>query len=143
MHDTLRRHRALEKTRAKYRGKPLDWRKADCVRMARTHLVAMGRKGLPKIPAYTSPAGAKRALKSLGFDTLEQLLDSLLPRIAPAMLLPGDLALVQGDEHFDALMICVGHRLYGWSAQNGCREPVDLGNGNVPILSQVKAAYRA
>lgn len=113
--DLVRRQQALEKTVRKYRGQPFEWGKSDCVTMARSHLVKMGHRGLPKLPKYRDAIEAKRALKKTGHGTLEALLDSLLPRIAPAMMLPGDLGLM-GDEDGgrDALVISVGHKVMGW-----------------------------
>jgi hypothetical protein len=131
------------KTKAKYDGKPLDWKAADCARMARSHLVAMGHRKLPKIPRYSSAAGAKRALKSLGFDSLEALFDSLLPRIAPAEMRQGDIAIMRGDKHFDAVTICLGLSFYGWHGASERDEPVSITSRETSILADVKAAYRA
>lgn len=115
MNDLIRRQRALEKTKAKYRGKSLDWKRYDCVRMARSHLVAMGKKRLPKMPRYSSPLGARRALKAAGHDNLESLIDTILPRIAPAQMLPGDLLMVRGEGGFGSLMIWQdGGMAMGW-----------------------------
>lgn len=142
MHDLLRRQRALEKTRVKFRGKPFAWGKSDCVVMARSHLIAMGAKRLPKLPRYKDALGARRALKGVGAESIEQMLDGLLPRISPAEMLPGDLAVVDGEGGMDAIMICVGHKIFGWHQASEKDEPVDVGSGQVNILSQIKAAYR-
>lgn len=111
-----RRRVALEKTMAKYKAKPFAWGKSDCATLLRSHLVAMGHRKVPKLPAYDSALGAKRALGELGFETMEQLLDSLLPRIAPAMMLPGDIAVTGGPEGspLDAVVIGVGFKVYGF-----------------------------
>lgn len=137
MNDLLRRQAATEKTVAKYRKRPLDFVDADCIRMLRSHLVAMGHRGLPHLPRYSSAAGGLRALRKAGFDDLEKLLDSLLPRIVPAAMLPGDVALMEGDGELDAVTICLGHKLYGWHEDNDLREPV------VIVPQAFKAAYRA
>ena len=126
---------ALQKTADKYRGRAFAWGETDCVKMARSHLRNMGHRP-PKMPAYRSAIGARRALASTGHDTLEALIDSLLPRIAPAEMLAGDLALLPGEAPFDALAICVGRKLMCW------REDVD----EMVMLSvrgdEIKAAWR-
>lgn len=137
MNDLLRRHAALAKVQAKYDGRPIDFQTVDCLRMLRSHLVAMGHKHVPKLPSYRSAAEARRALKAVGHDSLESLLDSLLPRIVPAMRLPGDVVLFAGTRGLDAVTLCVGHKVWGWSEQNRLREPVNI------IPGPMKAAYRA
>jgi hypothetical protein len=130
----VRRNDALAKTLAKYRGRKFEWGVNDCAKMLRSHLVNMGHRKLPKIGHYRSAVGAKRALKDVGFDTLEQLLDSLLPRIAPAAMLAGDVALMEGDEVLGAVTICVGPKVMGWHQDS--EVPVNI----VPL--QIKAAWR-
>jgi hypothetical protein len=134
--DLIRRQRAIEKTMRRFGGKPLadggiggrtfKLGKTDCIQMLRGHLVAMGHRGLPKLPAYSSPGGAavalRSALKKVGADedgTLEQLLDALLPRIAPAAMLPGDIALVEAEPRAPAwragsVVVSVGRKFLGW-----------------------------
>jgi hypothetical protein len=141
--DGERRRRALTATMAKYAGRPLDWRKSDCIRMLRSHLVAMGHRGLPPLPRYSTPLGAGRALKASGHDTIESLLDALLPRIAPSRMLLGDVALMQGEGSFDAVTLCIGYRLWGWHGAAEDDGPVDIRSGATNILAEVKAAYRA
>lgn len=114
MNDLLRRHKALEKTLAKYRTVPFQWGKADCMTMFRSHMVAMGHSGLPKQPKYSTALGAKRALSAMGFETIEALLDSLLPRIAPAAALPGDIILSPGSEGLACLSVSLGAKAFGW-----------------------------
>jgi hypothetical protein len=56
-----------------------------------------------------------RALKQTGHASLTELLDSLLPRITPANRLIGDIALVEGSDGLDALMIAIsGQKLLGF-----------------------------
>lgn len=112
--DLIRRQRALEKTLAKYGGKPFQWGTADCIAMARSHLVAMGHRRLPKLPRYRSAAEARTALKAQGHDSITSLLDRLLPRIVPAQALPGDFVLMQGDHGLGSVNISLGHKLAGW-----------------------------
>jgi hypothetical protein len=133
--ELIRRHAAVEKVVRKYQGKPCDFREADCIRMARTLLIALGHRP-PKLPAYSSLLGARKALKAKGFDTVEALLDSLLPRIPMARLLPGDLLVVPGeDDGIDAVWMALGvNRAFGWHAD---------AEGAVAIEPrQVKAAFR-
>jgi hypothetical protein len=105
---------ALEKTLRKYRGKPFKWGETDCVKMARSHLRLMGHKP-PPIPRYYSAIGARRALAETGCDTLAELLDLYLPRIAPAAMLPGDLAMLPGEPPFDAVVIALpGGKVACW-----------------------------
>jgi hypothetical protein len=117
--DLIRRNRALIATQAKFAGQAFKLGSADCVQLVRFHLLKMGHRRLPSADGYSSPAGAKRHLKTLGFDDLESLFDSLLPRIAPAFMLPGDIALVQAEEGAPAwtvgtVVISVGRKFLGW-----------------------------
>lgn len=130
--ELLRRHAALEATLAKYRGKKLDFKTADCVRMARFHLLKMGHKP-PKLPHYSSLTGALRALRKAG--GMVAVLDRILPRIPYALMAPGDLAVLEGDHEMDAVVICVGHKVIGW--HEDADEMVNL------IPREIKAAWRA
>lgn len=117
--DLIRRERALAATMEKFAGKAFDLGGADCIQLVHFHLVKMGHKGLPDPGGYASPAGVTKRLKALGFDNLEQLFDSLLPRIAPAFMLPGDIALVKAEKGAPAwragtVVISVGRKFLGW-----------------------------
>jgi len=117
--DLIRRQRALTATMEKFGGSELDFVNADCGKLARYHLAQMGHRGLPPVEGYSDAAGAKRHLKGLGFRNLEQLFDSLLPRIAPAYMLPGDIAVVQPEPGAPAwqvgtVVISVGRKFLGW-----------------------------
>jgi hypothetical protein len=138
--DLIRRQRAINATMLRFGGKVLKGGaiggrtfklgKTDCIHMLRAHLVAMGHRGLPKLPRYSSPGGATAALKSAlrqsGADedgTLEHLLDALLPRIAPAAMLPGDVALVEAEPHAPAwragsVVVSLGRKWLGWHADS-------------------------
>lgn len=119
MNDLLRRQRALEKTAGKYRGKAIDWKTVDCVRMGRSHLVQMGHKKLPKLPQYRSAIGAKRALKDAGYSSLEAMLDQVVARIPEAHALPGDIVLLKGEGGLESLAIKVSARkVLGWHADH-------------------------
>ena len=106
---------ATNKTMAKYRGRAFDWKdKATCIHLARTQLRNMGHKP-PPIPQFGSTIGARRAMQGAGYETLADIFDGLsLPRIAPAAMLVGDLAMLPGEDGFDAIVICAGGKLLGW-----------------------------
>ena len=113
---------------------------ADCVHLARFHLKAMGLKKLPSPEKYHNVFGARRALKALGAETLEQLFDGLLERIPPAAMLPGDIALVPsepGEEAADigTVVICLGRKLMGWHPDHTTLVVMEI--------SVVQAAWRA
>lgn len=117
--DLVRRNRALIATQARFAGKAFKLGDADCVQLVRYHLGQMGHRGLPKASGYSSPAGVKRTLKGLGFADLESLFDSLLERIPPAFMRPGDIALVQAEEGAPAwqtgtVVISIGRKFLGW-----------------------------
>lgn len=132
MIDLEQRQAALNRTIAKYRGRVLDFKSADCVRMIRFHLLQMGHKP-PPLPRYGSLIGAQRALREKG--GLIAILDTLLPRIAPARMLEGDIAVV-GGEGGEAGVICVGYKYMGWHQDSA--EAVNL----VIDLANVTAAWR-
>lgn len=128
MNDLVRRQKALEATRAKFRGKPFDLGRFDCIKVARFHLDAMGHSGLPPTGTYSTPLGARRALgkaiervtgKRARKPTLAQLADALLERIAPAAMLPGDIALIEEDPEGGVglggtIVVSVGRKWLNW-----------------------------
>lgn len=98
---------------------PLRLGKSDCVKKVRFHLVKMGHRKLPSTGDYRGEKGAIEALKRQGVETVEQLLDKYLPRIAPAAMLPGDIALVAAEPGAPAwragtAVISVGRKFLGW-----------------------------
>jgi hypothetical protein len=117
--DAVRRERALMATMTRFQGRSFKLGRFDCVVLVRAHLVAMGRRGLPRLPKYRDPAGAMAALKGQGVKTLRQLLDKHLTRIPPAAMLPGDIALVKAEKGEAAwqagtVVIAVGRKWLGW-----------------------------
>ncbi len=110
-----RRRMATEQTLARYRGKVFDWSKGiTCVHLARFHMRNMGHK-VETLPRFRSAVGAKRSLSAKGYGSLGRLVDSKLPRIAPARMLLGDLAMVPGEQGLDALFVCAGPlKMFGW-----------------------------
>lgn len=114
MFDLAQRVDATEKVVARFRGRPFDWRdRRTCIHLARAQARALGHRP-PAIPDFRSALGAKTALKATGHPTLEALLDSLFPRIAPAAMWVGDLALMEGGDGFDAIVICAGSKMIGY-----------------------------
>lgn len=117
----IQRVAAVEATIARFKDRPLAYGKDDCVRMTAFCLRKLGvRAPLLKAGTYSTPTGARRALKKLGFDTLEQAVDSLeLPRIPPASAWPGDVIALEGSDGA-ALCIAVGNgRVLGFWEESG------------------------
>lgn len=98
----------------RFRKKPFDWRgSATCIHVARAQMRALGHRP-PAIPQFRSAIGARKALNRMGFADLSAALDSLLPRIAPAAMWVGDLAIMPGGAGFDAIVICAGLNVFGY-----------------------------
>jgi hypothetical protein len=91
-HPLIKRVEVAEKVAAKFIGQDFAWGQRDCARMA--HLVVTGL-GLSspwrKAGQYRSERTAIRSMRKLGYNGLDEALDSMFPRIAPAETLPGDL----------------------------------------------------
>lgn len=120
----------------KYRGKPFDWKGATCVHVLRSHLRAMGHKP-PKMPSFQSPVGARRALKAMGADDLAGLMRGLgLMEILPAEMIVGDIAILPGDEAFEALTICAGNKFMGFQEEAEGFTSMDIDR------AAIKAAFR-
>jgi hypothetical protein len=130
------RAKRTKKTLSKFEGRGFKWDGgATCIHLFRTHLKNMGHK-VPVVPRFYSALSAKRAMTEAGFDDLEQMADSFLERIPPASMLLGDVALMEGDEIFDAIVIAVGAggKVIGWHEDATALAPL------VPL--QFKAAWR-
>lgn len=136
--EMVRRQQATQTTLDRYRPKVFDWRTGiTCVHLARFHLKAMGHH-VPTVPRIRSALAAKRALQSNGWESVEDMLDSMLPRIAPSMMLLGDLAVVPGEDGFASIMVCAGPQtLIGWV--NGSDT---MANVAVHNLAGLKGAWR-
>lgn len=112
----VKRANLTQKTWDKYKAQPMDWVGADCLKMARSHLVGFGHN-CPRIPKYNGPISALKALKKAGHDDLKSLFDAMegLPSIPPAAALIGDLCVMKGDGPLDAIVINMGGgKVYGW-----------------------------
>lgn len=89
---------ATSATFARFNGQPLILGATDCARMTAFHLKQLGFKpSLLKAGAYSTEAGARRALKRMGVSSLSEIMDRHFPRIAPAEARTGDLLCGPGD----------------------------------------------
>lgn len=133
-----RRRVATEKTLARYRSKTFDWSKGiTCVHLARAHLRNMGHRP-ETLPRFRSALSAKKALKERGWSSVADMLDSMMPRIAPAQMLLGDLAIVPGDAGLDAIFVCAGPlKVFGWREDFPQMVILDIG------LDELTGAWRA
>lgn len=131
------RKRATKKTLAEYRNKAFDWSAGvTCVHLCWAHLKHMGHRP-PKLPKFDSALAAKRALGEAGFGSVTALLDSMLERIPPAFMRLGDVAVVEGSDGMDSIVICTGPlALLGW-LPDGSKMEVYLGN-----IADVTGAWR-
>jgi hypothetical protein len=130
------RKKRTEKTLAKFQGRGFKWDGgATCIHLFRTHLKNMGHS-VPVVPKFTTALGAKRAMDAAGFKDLEEMADSFLERIPPASMILGDVALMEGEDLFDALVIHAGGggKVFGWHPESPTFTPL------VPL--QFKAAWR-
>lgn len=110
-----RRVAATEATKARFEGKPFDWRgSATCIHLVRFHAAQMGHK-VPIVPRFRSALGAKKALLATGCESLPDYMDKHFPRIAPAQMLVGDVAAFPGEGGMDALYVYGQLRAFlGW-----------------------------
>lgn len=107
----IRRQRAAQSCIDRFNGKTYAPGKRDCAVLALHALHGMGVKGL-KIGRYGTAAGAVRAMKKAGFDTLADGVDTVLSRIPPAAALPGDIIALEsepGCPFGSALTVAVGN----------------------------------
>lgn len=117
--ELVRRNEALVKTQARFMGKEFRLGSNDCVKLARFHLRALGRRDLPSTGHYKTVNEAAAQLKKQGARNLEQLLDKFLEPIPPAMMLPGDIALLKSDpdasgHELGTIAISLGRKLLGY-----------------------------
>ncbi|WP_037462623.1 DUF6950 family protein [Sphingobium herbicidovorans] len=106
-----RRHAAIEATMARYRDRPFEWGKVDCAKVAAFHLKRLGHKILiSKAGSYSSPLGASRALRRLGYATLAEMADGIgLTPIPYARMLLGDIAEMPAEAPLGAIGIYAGN----------------------------------
>lgn len=135
--EMVRRQAATSATLDRYRGKVFDWSKGiTCVHLARYHLRQMGHQP-PSLPRIRSAFAAKQEMKARGWSGVADMLDGILPRIAPAQMLIGDLTVAKSEEGLGAIFICAGpHKLLGWREDAPALVVLDV------TLDQVEAAWR-
>lgn len=93
----------------------------------------------PPLPRIRSLVGARRALKERGWADVVEMLDAQpgLLRIAPAEMLPGDLAVLASEDAIGAIFLCSGpHKLLGWREDAPALIVLDLS------FDQITAAWR-
>lgn len=115
LYDLEQRRVRTEKVMARFRARPFSWTgRRTCIHLARAQMIAFGHRP-PKLPDLRSAISARRALNATGHGSLEALLDSLLPRIAPAAMWLGDLALMAGTDDFGAVVVNAGGKVFGYA----------------------------
>lgn len=135
----VERQAATQATLAQFRGQAFNWKAGvTCVHLARFHLQRCGHRP-PALPGIGSALAAKRALAKRGWASCAAMLDAQpgLTRIAPAMMLMGDLATLPGDDGIDAIVICAGpQKVFGWREDAAGLVVLDID------YSQVSGAWR-
>ncbi len=135
-----RRVAVTQATLDHWSGKEFAWGKADCAKMTRFHLKAMGRKvRFGARGGYATALGARRMLRRMGHADLAAALDAqLLPRIPLAMALEGDIVAGEGDDTFHALGIYLGNgAVLGFHTDTGKAGPLRLDRSAELICWQV------
>lgn len=115
MLDLAARAAATDKVVARFRHRAFDWgNRATCLHLMRAQMRALGHRP-PSIPDFRSPLAARTALAKAGFETVEALLASMLPRIAPLAMIVGDFGVLPGEPPFQAGVIAAGNgKVLGW-----------------------------
>jgi hypothetical protein len=113
-----RDHHAVAAFLAERSRMSFDWRTNDCVRFAKAAIEAQTGVHIALPARWGTAAGAARALAKLG--GLEAVVDGILPRIAPAHAMRGDIAGVADDAFGVRLMVVEGDLLAG-PGPNGIR----------------------
>lgn len=115
--EMVRRVAAAQTTLAEFAGKPFQWGRSDCARLAAAHLRRMGYKvRLPAAGSYASARSASKALQDRGFASMADAIDAVgLTRIAPAEAVAGDIVMGASGDVFGALGIKLSNgRLLGY-----------------------------
>lgn len=117
IHPMIRRQLAAQSCVDRFFGRPYQPGKRDCVVLALHALSEMGVEGFD-VGRYGTERGAVRAMRRAGFKSLIEGVDSVLPRIAPASALPGDIIALEaeaGSPFGCALTVAVGNgRVFGF-----------------------------
>lgn len=138
MIEAIRRQQVATDAIKRFRGVPLELGVSDCARLGTFVLYGMGhRSPLVGARSYRTLIGAKRALTSVGFNSLVEAIDSTgLHRIPPAAALPADLIMLpSGDAFGGSLMMAVGNgRTLGYHE--------DLAGADILQPTEYLAAWR-
>lgn len=122
MSEYLRHVQAAQATWQKFKGQEFNWRGASCTHALAFHLKQLGYV-CEKVPAMRSQEDARVQLKRRGWDSCAAMLDAqrrpdgtALPRIAPALMWPGDVAVRHSaDEGLQGVLICISQgQMMGW-----------------------------
>lgn len=114
-HTMILRQRAAEACLQRFNGQRLDYKRYDCVRLARFLFNQMGHSTVTILKGrrWGTRAGAEAAMRASGLSCLSQGVDALgFARIPPAAAIIGDLVAIpvpQGDAFGCSLMVCVGN----------------------------------
>lgn len=128
---------ATQATIDTYHECPFEWGQADCARLAAHHLQTLGlNTRLDEAAGYSTELGAKRALKKLGANSMEDLADAMgFERIPPASAIVGDLIGFPGGREgaeWTALGVHVGgDRIMGFADPDGTGARCELGPTHV------------
>ena len=118
-HESLVRAAAAQAVVKRFRHVPFAWGKADCGRMTALLLRGMGHKApLARYGSYASEAGAFRALKRCGYDSMEAALDGFgLERIPHAYVRIADLMGLRGQGIWLGIGVYLGNgRVFAFTA---------------------------
>lgn len=112
----LERAKVTQATLDSYRGRPSDHAGNEwpCIYLLHDHLTACGYD-VPEIPELSDLRSVLKAMKERGWNSVPDMLDQHLERIAPAMMMMGDVAVSKSEAGVDAILICAGPmKLFGW-----------------------------
>lgn len=89
-----------------WQGKPFEWRVRDCAAMVRKMREYVGKPIDLDLPQYASEKSALRALKKVGYDSLEAACDALLGEAleTPLFANEGDIMLAPADGAWDGAL---------------------------------------
>lgn len=141
MHNLIERVELTQKTIDFWLGQPFEWGVADCGQMVGAHLEQAGiTTPLKDARAYSTDIGAKRAMKALGANSMEDFIDGLgFERIAPASAIVGDIVGLPGgtdDDQWTALGIHTGtNRILAFAAAEGDIARVHSGSDSVATIA--------
>lgn len=137
----IERVESTQKTIDYWLGQEFEWGVADCGQMVGWHLEQAGiTTPLKDARAYTTDIGAKRAMKALGADSMEDLIDRLgFERIAPAMAIVGDIVGLPGgtdDDQWTALGVHTGQdKILAFAAAENDVARVHSGSASVVTIA--------